>query len=99
MIIVAIHSYQQDFELTRPYKIAYKTQTSVENVILEMITDDGRIGLGAASPAVEVTGESFDDCLKALNPFSLSWFIGKDIGDFPYLREWCFEKLGKTPAA
>ena len=51
MKIKQIKTYLQAFELTRPYKVAYKTQTTAENVIVEILTEDGYLGLGAGAPA------------------------------------------------
>jgi o-succinylbenzoate synthase len=99
MKIKQINTYLKDFELTRPYTVAYKTQTSAQNVIVEIITDTGLTGLGAASPAPEVTGETMNDCLRALDPTQLNWCIDRDLQDFNLLTQECVNHLFKTPAA
>ncbi len=99
MKIKSINSYAQHFELTRPYKIAYKTQTTASNVIVEIETDKGKIGLGAASPSPEVTNETWDACLQSLTPESLAWCLDQDLNDFISLKRECLAKLSHTPAA
>ena len=99
MKIKQIKTYLQAFELTRPYKVAYKTQTTAENVIVEILTEDGYLGLGAGAPATEVTGETLSQCLTALMPDNLSWCMDKNICDFQALKQSCYTHLSKTPAA
>jgi len=98
MKIDSIRSYRQAFTLTRPYKIAYKMHDSVENIILEITTDKGLLGLGAASPAFEVTGETQEACFEALHPDRLSWYIGKEIGE-ALSHQDSKPLLATTPAA
>ena len=52
--------------LTRPYTIAYDHIDSVQNLFVQLKTDDGAIGLGVASPAEDVTGEGVQKCRQAL---------------------------------
>lgn len=99
MKIQSINVVRQPFKLTRPYQIAYKTISSVENVIVEIHCDNGKIGLGAGSPLEEVTDETLDDSLKALNEHALEWLINKDISDVPLLRKETFFRFNKVPAA
>lgn len=99
MKIKSIQTYHHDFELTRPYTVAYKTQYRAENVIVEMITDNGLIGFGAAAPAPEVTNESMQQCLNALDPESLRWCKDIDFDDFQQLRAQALYRLSQTPAA
>ncbi len=99
MKIKSITAYLHDFELTRPYTIAYKTHTTAQNVILEIHTDNGKIGLGAASPSVDVTGETFEACLNALSEKSLDFCKNKDITDLPTLLPQIQTALYETPAA
>lgn len=98
MKITNIKAYRHQFTLTRPYKIAYKTHTTAENIIVEIITDDAKIGLGAASPSPEVTGETLDDCLSNLTHHT-SWCERRNINDFAVLIRECYANLISTPAA
>ncbi len=52
--------------LSRPYAVATYACDAVRMVRVQLVTDDGQHGLGAASPEPEVTGETFEQCLAAL---------------------------------
>lgn len=71
--------WKEDLELTRPYTIAYKTTSSVENIFVQIFTENGQFGLGAASPGEHVTGETMDACLEILEHQAATLLIGKDI--------------------
>jgi L-alanine-DL-glutamate epimerase-like enolase superfamily enzyme len=65
--------------LTRPYTIAYQHIDSVENLFVQLKTDDGTIGLGVASPAEDVTGEGRQKCRQALADNLEDLLSGTDI--------------------
>ena len=65
--------------LTRPYTIAYEHIDSVQNLFVQLKTDDGVIGLGVASPAEEVTGEGVQKCRQALADNLENLLSGTDI--------------------
>lgn len=66
MKILKAEFWTEKIPLTRPYTIAYQTSDSVENIFVRLIGEKGRVGIGVASPAESVTGESFDSCRVAL---------------------------------
>lgn len=99
MKIKSIKVVRQPFKLTRPYQIAYKTISSVENVIVEIHCDNGKIGLGAGSPLEEVTHETLNQSVQALNEGALEWLLNRDIKEVPLMRKECFTHFSKTPAA
>lgn len=99
MFIKEIQVKRENLALSRPYSIAFKTVTSVENVIVQIITEDGTVGLGAGNPSKEVVGESLDDTLTALSPANVEWMIGKDIRHFHQLSNEIIDKYGHQPAA
>jgi L-alanine-DL-glutamate epimerase-like enolase superfamily enzyme len=55
------------FRLVEGYRIARQTFTSAENVLLKVVTSDGRAAFGCAAPAEEVTGETPAAALEALS--------------------------------
>ncbi|RMH19769.1 MAG: dipeptide epimerase [Acidobacteria bacterium] len=63
--------------LTRPYEIAYATRSEVDLFFVELRAGD-RVGLGSASPAPNVTGETVAACGAALAPQRLAWLVGED---------------------
>ncbi len=52
--------------LSRPYAVATYATDAVQLVRVRLEDEAGRHGLGSASPEPQVTGESFADCLAAL---------------------------------
>ncbi len=60
-------------KLKEPYTIAYETVNKTSNMLCRLITDQNIIGMGAAAPDPEVTGESIDTvddvCKKIIEPF------------------------------
>ncbi|WP_022665886.1 mandelate racemase/muconate lactonizing enzyme family protein [Desulfospira joergensenii] len=98
MKIKEIKFWKEDLKLTRPYTIAYETVDAVENIFVTLEGDNGITGIGAGSPAPEVTGETMGKSMKALeglNPF----LKGKDIRMTPSLLRSLQTGLDGTPAA
>ena len=58
MKIREITAFSKNLELTRPYTIAYKTISNVENIFLIITLENGIVGVGAANPDKYVVGES-----------------------------------------
>ena len=99
MKIAAVSSRVEDFGLTRPYTIAFQTADSVQNVIVRLTTEEGLVGLGAASPEPRVTGETLEACAEALEPGSLEWLVGRDVRALPALCREFSRRLPAAPAA
>lgn len=71
-----------DLQLTRPYTIAYKTVSHVENVVVKVELENGIVGVGTANPSKYVVGRDIADTLQALQPEALAWLPGSDIRSF-----------------
>lgn len=99
MKIAQVKTRVEHFELVRPYTIAFRSIDSVENCILELRTDCGKTGLGAASPEPYVTGETPETCRQALGEEALAWLMGRDVRELPVLCRELQERLPTTPAA
>jgi L-alanine-DL-glutamate epimerase-like enolase superfamily enzyme len=97
MKITRVLAAQEDMELARPYRVAFKTFTHATNIIVRIDTDQGIFGLGAAAPEEFVTGENLEACKDALA--TLQWLEGSRDPDFRVLRTQAKEKMNKTPAA
>jgi L-alanine-DL-glutamate epimerase-like enolase superfamily enzyme len=97
--IAAVEVSLRDMALARPYAIAGETFTSASNAFVEIVDASGRHGIGCASPAPEVTGESMQACLDALRGAAPDWLVGREMeAPFEMLRRWP-AALSSTPAA
>lgn len=99
MKITAIHSRVESFPLTRPYSIAFRNIERVDNVIVQVHTDRGAVGLGAASPEAFVTGETDAACRAALDPATLDWLLGREVLELTVLCRELGRRLPAAPAA
>ena len=97
MKIIAAHAYLHHLPLTKPYTIAYKTTTDTEIVFLELMLENGEIGIGAANPFADVVGETPEQTLANLQSGYLDEFIGKDIRSFNSLIDTSVQKFPKQP--
>lgn len=82
MKIVALKPYIKHLPLTKPYTIAYHTFSDVELVFLEIILENGIVGIGSASPAEEVVGETSQQTLRNLQSEFIQQLVGRDIRHF-----------------
>ena len=99
MKITKVKYWTENLELVRPYTIAYKTIDAVENIFVELETEDGHWGLGAASPGESVTGEGCDDCREALGENLETLLRGRDIRHLKALIRELDDKMPQAPAA
>lgn len=98
MKIRSIKAWRHVFALTRPYQIAYKRYDCAENVVVAIDTDQGKFGVGCGAPSLEVTGETIDASLQALQE-NTDWLIGRSICNFPAFKHEMSAHLSATPAA
>lgn len=68
-----------------PFKTALRQVNSVEDVIVEIITDTGAIGYGEAPPTGAITGDTTGAIIGALKDHIIKTIIGRDIDDFENL--------------
>lgn len=85
MRIKKINIRKENLALTKPYSISYKTVDSVENVIVELIADNGMYGLGAANPSKYVVNEDVEECYQTLLNADLSFLQSTDLAGFHHL--------------
>lgn len=89
----------EKLSLARPYTIAYERIDSVENLFVRLQTEDGSVGLGVASPAEEITGESFQKCRQALSDNLEALLPGTDIRYLKSVLRDIEKAMSSTPAA
>lgn len=79
--VVSAEAVPVTFRLSEGYRIAGASFTHAFNVVLKVVTSDGRTGFGCASPAEEVTGETAERCLTALRDLLVPLLLEADAGD------------------
>ena len=98
MKITRIRVWKENLKLTRPYTIAYETVDHVENIFVSLDGENGLSGIGAASPAPEVTGEDIPACETALAGLA-PLLENRDLRDYNTLLATLATRLSGTPAA
>lgn len=78
MRITALEAWQVEMQLAEPYTIAYETVSSTHNVFLRIETSSGITGYGCAAPDLQVTGETYQDVLKAFQEIIQPALKGSD---------------------
>ena len=102
MKITAINAYRKNLALLKPYTIARHTVSDIENIFLEISLENGKMGIGAASPAEEVVGETYDQTFQNCRSDFFQHFVGRDIRHFRQLIDEAtahFPNLPGTQAA
>ena len=87
------------FRLMEGYRIAGRSFTRADNVVLKVITADGRTGFGRAAPAPEVTGETPAACLAALRDRLIPILREADAGDAAAIARRAASAAPGEPAA
>jgi L-alanine-DL-glutamate epimerase-like enolase superfamily enzyme len=72
---------------------------SVDLLFVHITTDEGFEGVGSASPAEDVTGETPDACAAALNEERMDWLLGRDPSSPDDLLRKLAQSHSATPAA
>ncbi|MGY3229416.1 o-succinylbenzoate synthase [Luteibacter sp. HA06] len=67
--------------LKTPFKTALRTVEQVEDIVVMLHTDDGRIGYGEAPPTAAITGETHGSIIHAIRHHIGPRVIGEDITD------------------
>lgn len=68
-----------------PFKTALRTVSSVEDIIVEVCTDDGRVGYGEAPPTGVITGDTTGGIIGALRDHIIKAIMGRDVDEFETL--------------
>ncbi len=82
MKITSVRLGRISVPLRTPFKTALRTVSSVEDVIVEIHTDDGRIGYGEAPPTGPITGDTTLAIIGAIQDHIAKSIIGMDVDDF-----------------
>lgn len=99
MKITKVEIIRENLELTRPYTIAFKTISDVENVFIVLELADGTRGIGCSAPSPGVTGESVDESFRVLKEIAEPVLHGATIETFSAILEGLRPLMLKQPAA
>ena len=99
MRISGITSWGEAVPLLQPYEVSSMRIEVVYLFFVRLSTDEGVQGVGSASPAEDVTGESPDACRTALSVKRLSWLGERDPRDLDELALELEHSHLATPAA
>ena len=66
MKITTIEAWEVKMKLKEPYTIAYETISSADNVFFRIETDKGITGYGCAAPDLQITGDTPQSVLTAV---------------------------------
>ncbi len=99
MRIRHIRTFRENLNLTRPYTIAFKTVTSVENCFVEIEAENGLCGIGSGNPSKQVVGEFLDDMWQAIQPGQLDWLLGRDLREIGKLCREVQQRFPQNPGA
>lgn len=91
--------WDADLGNAKPYTIAFKTVDEVRNAFVEITLDNGVAGIGSGNPSEYVVGESFAQCLEALQEKNLQFLNGRDIREFHQLTYEVWQTFPKNPSA
>ena len=94
-----IKVWDADLGNTKPYTIAFKTVDQVRNAFVEITLDNGMKGIGSGNPSEYVVGESFAQCVEALQLRNLDFLFGRDIREFNQLLFEVWQRFPKNPSA
>lgn len=78
MKIKNIEAWPVSMRLKEPYTIAYETIESTTNIFLRIETDKGIVGFGCAAPDLQITGETPESVLQAVNDIIIPNIKGSD---------------------
>ncbi|GER67787.1 dipeptide epimerase [Weizmannia acidilactici] len=82
MIIKDVQVHYRNIPLLVPFKTALRTANDIDSVDVNVILDNGIIGMGAAAPAVAITGDSTESIMSALLGPIKGVLVGHDLNDF-----------------
>ncbi len=99
MRITGLEVWQVRMPLAVPYTIAYESIDHAVNVFVRLLTDGPLVGLGCASPDLEVTGETADGVQSVLEDDVLDRIRGMDPLRHAQVLDRVAEPLHGRPSA
>ncbi|MDR6938286.1 MULTISPECIES: dipeptide epimerase [unclassified Luteibacter] len=85
--------------LKTPFKTALRTVETVEDIVVMVHTDDGRIGYGEAPATAVITGDTHGSIVDAIRHYIAPRLIGQDVADLNRLTRLVQGALEKNTSA
>jgi len=99
MRIKHVEAWPVNMRLAEPYTIAYETIESATNILLRIETSTGLCGCGCAAPDLQVTGETPDSVLMAMNDIIIPNLTNSDPLRLVMLLERLKDLVPNNPSA
>ena len=85
--------------LKTPFKTALRTVATIEDIVVMVHTDSGRIGYGEAPATAVITGDTHGSIVDAIRHYIAPRLIGQDIGDLNRLTRLVQTSMEKNTSA
>ena len=99
MKITQIRIAELQVPLKRPFKTALRTVNQIEDVVVEIHTDEGMIGYGEAAPTAVITGDSKGGIIAAIRDHITPVLIGQSIENMEAIFELIDASILKNTSA
>lgn len=99
MKITEIHIGQLTIPLIRPFITAVRRTESVDDVVVMIKTDDGKVGYGSAASTPAITGDSTESIINAIKHSLGPQLIGRSISELNALLQMNNEKIAANTSA
>ena len=87
MKISRIEVGEVNIPLVTPFKTALRTVDSVNDLVVRITADDGRLGFGEAPPTAVITGETKGSICCAIEQFIAPSIVGMEIENLDGIME------------
>jgi len=85
--------------LKTPFKTALRTVDKVEDIVVMVHTDDGRVGYGEAPATAVITGDTHGSIVDAIRHYIAPRLIGQDIADLNRITKLVQGAMEKNTSA
>ncbi|SFW56584.1 dipeptide epimerase [Luteibacter sp. UNCMF366Tsu5.1] len=85
--------------LKTPFKTALRTVDKVEDIVVMVHTDDGRVGYGEAPATAVITGDTHGSIVDAIRHYIAPRLIGQDIADLNRVTKLIQDTMEKNTSA
>lgn len=99
MKIKAIEIGETEIPLKTPFKTALRTVSSINDIVVRIVTEDGETGYGEAAPTAVITGETKGSICEAIQSFIAPSIVGCEIEEMALLQERLHKSIVKNTSA